>query len=410
MKTIDLYLGFTPYQEQDEVLSDGAQFKVVAAGRRSGKTLMALRPLTDAAVIDHLPAGYFAPSYKKMDEVWEEHKVILAPVIVNKDEQLRILRILGGGRIDYWTMEDENAGRSRRYKRIVIDEAGEVANLKKICEESIFPTLTDFNGSAQIQGTPRGHNGFWQFYQRGIAENRMRFPEWKSFQYSSHCNPFLPRSFLDMMQRTLPQRVYEQEYLAQFLSDNDAVFRHVRERATAIEQDRAIPGHMYTFGVDYARTGDFSVITVYDATLRSEVKIDRSQGIEFEQQRGRLYALWELFRPESILVEDNAMGLPIVEQLFKEGLPVVAWHTGNATKAILVDELALGFERNTFTILPDEGHIGELQAYEATRTASGLWKYAAPEGMHDDTVMGLMLAYHAAQETVLGEAGLYIFN
>jgi len=38
--------------------------------------------------------------------------------------------------------------------------------------------------------------------------------------------------------------------------------------------------------------------------------------------------------------------------------------------------------------------IGELQAYEQTQLPSGIWRYSAPDGMHDDMVMSLALAWH----------------
>jgi len=48
--------------------------------------------------------------------------------------------------------------------------------------------------------------------------------------------------------------------------------------------------------------------------------------------------------------------------------------------------------------------ISELEAFEATKTPSGLIRYAAPEGMHDDTVMALALAWHGAQRPKMQSA------
>ena len=78
-----------------------------------------------------------------------------------------------------------------------------------------------------------------------------------------------------------------------------------------------------------------------------------------------------------------------------DGLPVRAFQTTNATKAQIIDALALAFERGEITILNDPTLVGELQAYEMQRLPSGMARYSAPEGMHDDTVMALALAWHA---------------
>jgi hypothetical protein len=67
--------------------------------------------------------------------------------------------------------------------------------------------------------------------------------------------------------------------------------------------------------------------------------------------------------------------------------------TTNATKAAAIDALALAFERGDLAVLNDPVLIGELQAYEMSKTKTGLRSFSAPAGMHDDTVMALALAY-----------------
>jgi hypothetical protein len=90
------------------------------------------------------------------------------------------------------------------------------------------------------------------------------------------------------------------------------------------------------------------------------------------------------------------MGEPLIEQLQRQGLPVQPFITTNATKAAAIDALSLAFERGELTILSDPVLVGELQAYEAQRLPSGMLRYTAPEGMHDDTVISLALAWQAA--------------
>ena len=86
----------------------------------------------------------------------------------------------------------------------------------------------------------------------------------------------------------------------------------------------------------------------------------------------------------------------MVEQLQRATMPVRPFVTTAASKAVIIDALALAFEQMTLRIIPDPVLVGELQSYEATRLPSGLSRYSAPAGMHDDTVMALALAWHAA--------------
>ncbi len=200
------------------------------------------------------------------------------------------------------------------------------------------------------------------------------------------------------MRRGLPERVFAQEIEAAFLDDAGGVFRRVMDCATATEAQPE-QGHQYLFGVDWARTNDWTVVTVIDATTKRMVYMDRFNQIDYRLQVSRLKALAERYQPDAIIAEANSMGGPLVETLQWEDLPVQPFTTTNATKAAIIDGLALAFERGELTILNDATLINELQAYESERLPSGLIRYSAPEGMHDDCVMSLALAWYGCSTT-----------
>jgi hypothetical protein len=177
------------------------------------------------------------------------------------------------------------------------------------------------------------------------------------------------------------------------------------DAATATPQDRKQPRyddgeergwHQYVMGVDWGKHNDFTVLTVIDIDTQEVVALDRFNQIDYTFQRGRLKALFDRFQPVTIIAEANSMGEPNIEQLQREGLPVTAFTTTNATKAVAVEALALAFERGDIRILNDPVLIGELQAFEMSQTPSKMIRYAAPEGMHDDTVISLALAWQGA--------------
>jgi hypothetical protein len=116
-------------------------------------------------------------------------------------------------------------------------------------------------------------------------------------------------------------------------------------------------------------------------------------------QRARLGALAARYNPSAIIAESNSIGEPIIEQLQRDGLPVTGFQTTNATKAAIIEALALAFEQGSIKILNDPVLIGELQAYEMARLPSGMTRYGAPEGLHDDTVMSLALAWSAVADS-----------
>ena len=207
-------------------------------------------------------------------------------------------------------------------------------------------------------------------------------------------NPEIAFSEIEQLWRTTPERIFEQEILAAFVEDSGGVFRGVMDAATADSQDHAIEGHEYIFGIDWAKHSDYTAIAVLDATINECVHLDRFSQIDYTTQLGRLEGLFVRFRPNNIIAERNSMGEPLIEQLIRQGYPVQPFTTTNSSKAAAVDALALAFEKREIKIIPEQALISELQAFESQRLPSGLLRYAAPEGMHDDTVIALMLAWH----------------
>ena len=104
-----------------------------------------------------------------------------------------------------------------------------------------------------------------------------------------------------------------------------------------------------------------------------------------------------------IYAESNSIGGPNIEALQREGLPVRPFETTASSKPPLIESLVLAFDRSEITILDDPIMTGELMAYERTITPSGRSQYSAPQGLHDDTVIALALAWHGCQYGRIGE-------
>ncbi|HUX17025.1 MAG TPA: hypothetical protein VMW52_11175, partial [Phycisphaerae bacterium] len=244
--------------------------------------------------------------------------------------------------------------------------------------------------------TPKGRNAFWRFYQYGQDPGE---PDWASWKMPTAANPYIDPAEIEAARRSLPERVFQQEYLAEFLEDAGGVLRHVMDAAVLQPAD-PVAGRQYAMGVDWAKSADFTVLTVMDIGSREMVYLDRFNQIDYVVQRGRLGALAERYHVEAIIAESNSIGEPIIEQLQRDGLPVRGFQTTNATKAQIIEALSLAFEQRTIRILADPVLIGELQAYEMERLPSGMTRYSAPEGMHDDCVMSLALAWAAVTTPV----------
>lgn len=388
MQTLTLTLP-RPHTSQAQIIAASARFNVVSCGRRWGKTELGKNRL---ATPDNMPypQAWFSPTYKMLLDVWRDVTNTFAPITARANASERRIELITGGIVEFWSLDNPDAARGRRYRQVICDEAAMVSHFMDAWQYVIRSTLVDYSGGAWFLSTPKGRNAFWQMYQWGQDSER---EEWASWSMPTNANPFINDSEIEAMRETMPDRAFRQEILAEFIDDAGGVFRRVAEAATAVPQSAAQPGHQYVFGVDWAQQYDFTVIAVVDVTTNELVYMDRFNQVDYNTQRDRLKALYTAFRPAQVIAETNSIGLPNIDALRHDGMPVVGFTTTNATKGTAIDALTLAFEQGKIRILPDPVLVGELQAYEMDISPSGLRRFSAPEGLHDDTVMALAMAW-----------------
>lgn len=382
--------------DQWAIAQHPARTKVIAMGRRWGKTTLC-GCVSLAAAAHGAKVAWWVPTYKNARPAWRWIEAATSGLVASGAVRLnRTERYLGfpysQGYLAVFSADNDVAGRGDWFNLAVLDEGARIP--EATWTEVIQPGLADADGDALIPSTPAGRNWFWREWERG---RQQMDTERAAFTAPSSANPMPTiRRAYELARERVPDRVFRQEWDAEFLEDSGGVFRKVRAAATARPQERGQDGHRYVFGVDWGKVADFTVIAVVDATTQELVHLDRSNRVDYALQVGRLLALYAAFKPDAVYAEQNAMGEPIVEQLQRQNVPVQPFQTTNASKAAVIDGLALAFERGELRILDDPVLIGELQAYQAERLPSGLLRYGAPEGMHDDCVIALALAYHGA--------------
>lgn len=369
---------------------------MLCLGRRAGKTFFGLEQILfePGGAIDGNPVAWFAPSYQLLLEVWKDAESSTRSITRKANKTDHRIELVTGGTIDFWTLQDDDCGRGRKYARIVIDEAAHARYLKDAWEAAILPTLTDLRGEAWIISTPAGHNFFYSLYQRGLSGH----PDWQSWQMPTTANPHIDADEVENMRSILPERIYQQEYEAQFIADGAGVFRGIDRAPTCEWHYTAQPGVRYVIGVDWGRHNDFTVFLVM--THAGEIiHIDRFTGIGYELQTSRLKELWERFGKPVIHAESNSMGGPLIERLQRDRLNIRPFQTTNASKAEAIESLSLALENGQITFAEDDRLTvlrQELLAYDQERLPSGMIRYSAPPGGHDDTVMALAIAWQAA--------------
>lgn len=339
--------------------------------------------------------GWFTPTYKTLTPAWRYSLKRLRPIIKDKNTSEKYIELISGGIIEFWSLDDPDSGIGRKYHRVVIDEAAKVRHLQYAWEETLRPTLTDYKGEAWFLSTPRGLNYFHNLYQWGQDPLK---PDWASWIKPTSDNPTIDKSEIEDARKQLPQRVFEQQYLARFIEDGALVFRNIEECATESIGVKREYNKTYVIGVDWGRVNDFTVISVFDAESRSMVDFDRFNQIDWYIQKQRLKAMVNKWQPDLVLAESNSIGEPLIEDLARDGMPVQGFLTTNKSKNQIIEQLMVGFENLDIGIIDDPTLKNEIKVFDVERLPSGMLRYSAPEGFHDDCVMSVAIGFEATTQ------------
>lgn len=340
-------------------------------------------------VIEGQTWGWFAPSYKILGDAWRDAKRLLAPVALRISEQDKRIETLSGGVVEYWSLDNPDAGRSRRYHGVIVDEAGAAAKLEEAWNAAIRPTLLDYRGEAWFPSTPKGMNFFWRAFTWGEDAHQ---PDWASWSMPTATNPFIDPEELEQIKTQVPERFYRQEILAEFIEEAGGIFRGVRDAVDAGRSQDLAPetGRLYTLGVDLARSQDFTVLSVVD-DLGRQAAFERFNQISWERQIASIAQMAARYRAR-VIVDSTGVGDPIFERLRSLGLGVEGYHLSHQSKESLIDNLAMLIEQRRVSLMDAPEQTSELLAYEYDISEKGTVRMSAPAGMHDDTVIALALS------------------
>lgn len=341
------------------------------------------------AVQEGKACWWLAPTYNMADHVWRELKDACRDLNVTVSESARRLDFKGGGWIAIKSTHTPDNLRGAGLDFVVLDEAAFME--PSVWPQIVRPMLLDRKGKALLLSSPNGKNWFWERYNYARSGT-----SWRGFRFTTFDNPLIDPAELEAIRLQTPERVWLEEYMAEFNDESGQVFRGVREAATA-PLNPVSAGQRTCFGVDWGRENDYTVIVVIDALSHQMLAYDRFNQVNWSLQRGRLRALYDRWQPAAIYAESNSIGSPNIEALQQEGLPVYPFITTAASKTTLIESLALAIECADLALLPDETLLDELTNYRMERLPTGGYRYSAPSGLHDDMVIATALAWHACR-------------
>lgn len=313
---------------------------VIRCGRRFGKTSLLERCAAKWAYQGQR-IGWLGPKYKLNAPTYGNLIHTLKPVIQSKSKIDQLIQLDTGGLVEFWTLEDENAGRSRKYHKVIVDEASlKAKGLKEIIDQSIRPTLLDYNGSIIMAGTPKGIDQDNYFYEacNNPAEG------WYPIHAPTSANPHLDPEVVAKLIDDYPPLVYQQEYLAEFVDWNGSAFF---AESSLLENGQP---------VEWPERCD-QVFAVIDTALKDNLEHDGT-AVTF-YARNKFYGTplvildWDILQIEGALledwlpgvirrceelaigckarqgsagvwIEDKASGIVLIQQGQRKGMPVFA--------------------------------------------------------------------------------------
>jgi predicted phage terminase large subunit-like protein len=369
-----------PHPGQQIILNEARRFNIACMGRRFGKTALGIRLLADQAIAKQ-PCGWFAPTYKLLDEVWRELRRRLAPIITRQDSQQHRMELITGGSIDCWSIDGPDAGRGRKYARVIIDEAAMARNLEEAWTAAIRPTLADLQGDAWFFSTPKGGNHFKTLYDRAADST-----DWARWQMPTSSNPHIRASEVEAMRAELPSIIYQQEVLAQFVDLEGAVMK--RDWLRYGEPTARLP---VVIGVDLA------ISVKSDADYSSCIALSRdSAGAVYVRDAQRLRAPFHQV-------------LQFIQQMAAKWNPTTIAIEQVQYQAAVVQELARTTKLPVKGVHPDKDKLTRFLPLLA-RYEQGLVYHAPglpgwfeeellsfPVGAHDDGVDALAYAWQALE-------------
>ena len=382
--------------DQYAIAESDSQIKVVACGRRWGKSLTA-RTIAFIIAAAGGRVAWVVPTYKNAKSTWREAELVAKGlenfgVTINKTE--KTIEFPNGGFVGIYSADNADALRGDSFHLVVLDEAAFMS--EDVFTEVSLPLIADTGGTLMAIGTPRGRNWFHALYQDGLPGPN-KDPDIQSWHAPTHANPDKRvQKWIKMAKRKMPEDSFRQEVLAEFLETGGAVFKNVD--SVCIGKPLLVPliGHRYVCGVDLAKLKDFTVFSVFDVITGHQVHVERYQRVPYHKQAAYLAALHRIWHFQTIVVEQNNVGEQFIEQCEPFHLPIERFLTKNDTKGAIIMALVVAFEKyeeNKFVLLDDPIQREEFKIFEQSLTPSGLPKYGAPEHKHDDHVIAAAVAF-----------------
>lgn len=231
---------------QKTIAASTRRFRCVCAGRRFGKTHLAIRTLAEWCREPEREVWYLAPTYRQAKMIaWKKLKKKLIDLrwVSKINESELVITLKNNSIISLKGADSYDSLRGAGLDGLVIDEAAVID--PEAWFEVLRPMLSDKQGKALFITTPAGMNWFYELYQNYLIDP----DNWESFQFTTIDGGNVPQEEIEQAQRDLDERTFKQEYLANFVTYSGRIY-YSFERALNV-RDFANDDKIIYVGMDH---------------------------------------------------------------------------------------------------------------------------------------------------------------
>jgi len=405
-------MGYEPNGWADEnVHSFGGRYGVYCTCRQCGKTETLSMEIHDA--MTSKPDPFHGPPKVGVLSFDYEHALYSVNRYIDRihmafgedyyhlnknDRELHIPET--GAMLKWMSADNPRSVLGGTWSHAFIDEA------QSVSDEVWFnfrPTLSVRNSDIRVFGTPDPvltNSWFEGMFLRGMDESEENY---HSFTLPCYLNKWMSLEDIDEAQKSMTDREFRAKYMGEWVDNDGRVFKGVDEVFTGnIVDYRTKEGKEwiskhgpYYMGLDVAKSDDYTVAYVIDATTRGIVARYRVNRLQYTEVGKAVEALYNSYKCTAIMLDTTGVGEAVADMLREKKLPVIPFVFTQKSKQELIATLQREIEHKRVAFpVEDQQLFRELKAFAATVSTSNNVQYSAPAGYHDDCVIAAALAVY----------------
>lgn len=346
--------------------------------------------------VDGCKCAWVSPVYKQSKKVFEEMVQAFAGTgLIQTNATELTIKTNNGSTLQFFSAERYDNIRGFTFDYLVCDEFAFMD--ESAWTEVLRATVLVKGKKVLLISTPKGKNHFYQLYQLDGVND-----QYKSFTMTSYDNQLINPTEIDDARITLPEHVFRQEYLAEFIDGGTGIFTPTFEVANR--------GQRHYAGIDLGRADDYSVLAIYNE-YGKQVYIDRWRHDTWNNISRKISDKINEYNAVAY-VEVNSIGDAIFEQIkamVRQPNNIHPFVTTSKSKQDAIEAMAVATQQGEVSFMPVDWLQKEFDVFTFEYSPkSRSVKYGAPYGFHDDGVMASAIGYQAYK--TLSLAGNYIIR